>query len=55
MAIAWNPSNPRIFAAGYDHSRNESSLLIWDIEQKMNQYLNRIRMEEQNLGVAVTN
>lgn len=47
MALAWNPVNPRLFAAGYDHCRNESSLLIWDIEQNMNDYLKRIRQEEQ--------
>jgi hypothetical protein len=31
--LAWNPVNPRLFAAGYDHSSmNDSSLMIWDIE-----------------------
>lgn len=47
MTLAWNPVNPRLFAAGYDHtSMNDSSLMIWDIEQNMNQYLNRVRLEE---------
>lgn len=39
---------PRLFAAGYDHSSmKESSLIIWDIERGMNQYLNRVRIEEE--------
>ena len=33
MALAWNPVNPRLFAAGYDRTAmNESSLMVWDIE-----------------------
>ena len=36
MTLAWNPVNPRIFAAGYDHTsmngKDDSSLMIWDIE-----------------------
>lgn len=55
MTLAWNPVNPRIFAAGYDHvSMNDSSLMIWDIEQDMNQYLNRVKIEDEQqfLGVA---
>jgi hypothetical protein len=39
--MAWNPINPKLFAAGYDHTpMNDSSLLIWDIERNMNEYLN---------------
>jgi hypothetical protein len=48
MTLAWNPINPRLFAAGYDHtSMNDSSLMIWDIEQGMNQYLNKVRFDDQ--------
>ena len=40
-ALAWNPLNPKLFAAGYDQgSMNDSSLMIWDIEKSMNEYLN---------------
>ena len=47
--VAWNPVNPRLFAAGYDHnSMEDSSLIIWDIERKINPYLNRVREEEVN-------
>ena len=40
-ALAWNLVNPKLFAAGYDRTqRGDPSLLIWDIERSMNQYLN---------------
>lgn len=48
MALSWNPVNPRLFAAGYDDCKNESSLMIWDIEQNMNQYLNKVRLGEDH-------
>jgi len=48
--LAWNPRNPRIFAAGYDNSgMNESSLLIWDIEKDMNKHLRNVRKEEEQV------
>ena len=53
MALAWNPVNPRLFAAGHDRTAmNESSLMVWDIEQSMNSYLNRVRMQEQAFTYA---
>ena len=52
-ALAWNPVNPKLFAAGYDRtSTNDSSLMIWDIERSMNQYLNRVRIEEEQSNIS---
>jgi hypothetical protein len=45
--VAWNPINPKLFAAGYDHnSMEDPSMIIWNIEQKINPFLNRVRDEE---------
>ena len=50
MAIAWNSVNPNLFAAGYGRTTtNDGSLMIWDIRQEMNSYLNKVRDEESNL------
>ena len=49
--MAWNTFNPRLFAAGYDHAQNESSLIVWDIERSMNKYLNKVRLEEEGLDM----
>jgi len=36
-AISWNPSERNLIAAGYEAVKNESSLLIWDINKAVSQ------------------
>eukprot|EP00347_Sterkiella_histriomuscorum_P008418 403345170 len=47
--IAWNPHEQNIFAAGYEQVKNESSLLIWDINRTQNPNYNKIRDTEKQI------
>ena len=42
-ALAWNNQEPNIFAAGYEQYKNESTILIWDINRTVNPNYNKIR------------